>query len=422
MEEFVKAKVRYLSDIFVNKLKIPEYQRPYRWKAEKHVKQLLEDIENEIQKESEEYRIGTVILHGDNIVDGQQRLVTLTLLLNILGTTAELNLLNEDFNHNESKNNIKFNSNYINNYLKLFTPQKKANIERFVMNNCSMVVIKLSKLSEAFQLFDSQNARGKSLAPADLLKAFHLREMEDNTELEKKESVLKWEKAIDEGILNEVISKYLFRIRMWKDKKWKYFFTSSEIERFKGISILRTIKEGKIYPFVLASMERSMSNNFQIDEPIINGKRFFDYVEHYVQMYKVLLSFYNNSVKHDLSFKYQGSYRIGDRRLKYLYMNSLMCYYDKFGEDKEFLDFSKDLYRWVYSKRLEKSRIRYETILDLLKSDYKNPIRLIDSWYYPNIQSFRRNIISLNELRKEKPNKEIEECITNIEKVWLTIK
>ncbi len=422
MSEVIKAEVNTLSKIFEKQLKIPEYQRPYRWKSEKHVKQLLEDIENEIKKESEEYRIGTVILHDNNIVDGQQRLVTLTILLRILGTTAKLNLLNEDFNHIESKNNIKFNFNYIQNYLKLYTPQKKADVERFVMNNCSMVVISLSKLSEAFQLFDSQNARGKSLAPADLLKAFHLREMEDNTELEKKESVLKWEKAIDEGILNEVISKYLFRIRMWKDKKWKYFFTSSEIERFKGISILRTIKEGKIYPFVLASMERSMSNNFQIDEPIINGKRFFDYVEHYVQIYKVLLSFYNNSAKHGLAFKYQGSYRIGDRRLKYLYMNSLLCYYDKFGEDEEFLDFAKDLYRWVYSKRLEKSRIRYETILDLLKTDYKNPIRLIDSWYYPNIQSFRRNITLLNDVRIIKENQDINNSITKIEKQWLQVK
>lgn len=32
-------------------------------------------------------------------------------------------------------------------------------------------------ISEAFQFFDSQNARGKALYPHDLLKAYHLREM-----------------------------------------------------------------------------------------------------------------------------------------------------------------------------------------------------------------------------------------------------
>ena len=36
-------------------------------------------------------------------------------------------------------------------------------------------------VDEAFRVFDSQNYRGKALAPHDLLKAHHLREMREET-------------------------------------------------------------------------------------------------------------------------------------------------------------------------------------------------------------------------------------------------
>lgn len=47
-----------------------------------------------------------------------------------------------------------------------------------------MVVITVDKISEAFQLFDSQNTRGRALYPHDLLKAYHLREIHDKYEMQ----------------------------------------------------------------------------------------------------------------------------------------------------------------------------------------------------------------------------------------------
>jgi len=46
----------------------------------------------------------------------------------------------------------------------------------FLLNNCQVAVFILDEISEAFQFFDSQNARGRDLEPHDLLKAYHLRE------------------------------------------------------------------------------------------------------------------------------------------------------------------------------------------------------------------------------------------------------
>ena len=62
-------------------LSIPDYQRPYKWQ-EKNIKQLIDDII--INKEINDYRLGTIVLHTENqnlnIVDGQQRMLTFTLI------------------------------------------------------------------------------------------------------------------------------------------------------------------------------------------------------------------------------------------------------------------------------------------------------------------------------------------------------
>lgn len=73
------------------KLSVPDYQRPYKWTARNAI-QLLDDIIEARNNNKEVYRVGTLILHRDktkerevyNIVDGQQRVITFSLLLQAL--------------------------------------------------------------------------------------------------------------------------------------------------------------------------------------------------------------------------------------------------------------------------------------------------------------------------------------------------
>ncbi|MBQ5593495.1 MAG: DUF262 domain-containing protein, partial [Bacteroidales bacterium] len=71
-------------------LNVPIYQRPYKWTARNAI-QLLDDIIEAKNSNKERYRVGTLILHktADNdkydIVDGQQRTITFSLLLSALG-------------------------------------------------------------------------------------------------------------------------------------------------------------------------------------------------------------------------------------------------------------------------------------------------------------------------------------------------
>ena len=71
------------------RLTIPDYQRPYKWTARNAI-QLLDDIIDARNNNKEVYRVGTLILHKEtnnqgqevyNIVDGQQRTITFSLLL-----------------------------------------------------------------------------------------------------------------------------------------------------------------------------------------------------------------------------------------------------------------------------------------------------------------------------------------------------
>ena len=77
-------KVIKLNELSKENLTIPVYQRPYKW-TEKNVIQLLEDIFEYVILKNKNYRIGNIILENEespnNLVDGQQRLTTISLLL-----------------------------------------------------------------------------------------------------------------------------------------------------------------------------------------------------------------------------------------------------------------------------------------------------------------------------------------------------
>jgi len=68
---------------------IPEYQRPYSWEDEQ-IEQLWDDLYSAMESDDESYFLGPMILIGPKkddyfeVVDGQQRLTTLTILFCVL--------------------------------------------------------------------------------------------------------------------------------------------------------------------------------------------------------------------------------------------------------------------------------------------------------------------------------------------------
>jgi hypothetical protein len=303
------------------------------------------------------------------------------------------------FKHNISQNNIVYNHRII--YQWVITKfgndeSKKNEFKNKILNKCEFVLFTVFKQDEAFQLFDSQNARGKALEPYDLLKAFHLREMDFDSEEDRTKCVERWEISVDNGTLKPILGNHLFKIRKWCKNEWKYDFTKDEIEEFKGISLHQKQK----YPYesamrmldgfvdnaqndkFLRNLQIGQTFPFQITNPIINGKRFFEYVDFYISQQEKLFDYNKeDSIKAELTrfvkfyeeyclnrnhgndIKYYGWSRSGDEKVRNLYENILLLFVDKFGFVDDFESFYKAFYKLAYHIRCTKSRITVETIM-----------------------------------------------------------
>lgn len=244
----IEPKILSVQQVFkLDNLSLPDYQRPYKWTKE-NVLQLLQDIYGYFIAKKSRYRLGVLVLHNNknkDIVDGQQRLTTLALILNTLG--QETNFLNQTFNHSQSHKNIIENHQYICHYFNNNPDLKDDNkFKDYILNQCELVCVTLKELDEAFQYFDSQNSKGKSLEPYDLLKAFHLRSIE-NDDKNLLNYIEYWENAVNENpTLKVIISAILYRIRQWHRDNDAELFTSKHLNVFKGVD------KSSNFPYLLA--------------------------------------------------------------------------------------------------------------------------------------------------------------------------
>lgn len=374
-------------------LNIPEYQRPYKWSL-KNVNQLIDDILK--FKDKSAYRLGTVVVHKDkenlNIVDGQQRITTLVLLIKAISQCEKLkNKFNEEYDKESLLETILPNLQYKNpisinnikqNYQELVKRIKEIEVDEhivyFLFQKCEVVYIELDDITEAFQFFDSQNARGRDLAPHDLLKAYHLREMQDIPEDEKALLIKEWETLADDGSLANLFNDYLFKIRNWSRGKSARYFTKNDVDIFKGISINNNTKE--LYPYALMYQManifvddynshssrmvdlNNISYPFSLDLPILNGKRFFEMISHYnkrINKIKMIDDDTPEIIK--ILDTYNGNTRAGDKYVRLLFECALIYYIDKFGEqdtDKVI----KKLFVWAYKLRLELQAVRLASV------------------------------------------------------------
>lgn len=371
-----------LHEVMKLPLSIPDYQRPYKWTI-KNVNQLIEDILENFEKASDKsYRLGTVVLHQkeegktQDVVDGQQRLVTLTLICYFLEKQlekqpTELSILDNKFN-SLSKGNIQHNAIYIKNRIETIAVDKSKLLE-YIYKKCEVVSITLDDISEAFQFFDSQNSRGKTLEAYDLLKAFHLREMMECSDAEKNQCVERWEKSVEpkDGTTSlKTIFDRLYRIRCWANNKSirKYGnradvgFKLDDISVFKGVNL----SQGSPYRFTNALLmtdvffEDSKNHGrlykqeliyypFQTDQILINGKRFFEYVAHYKSLYEHLLNKNELKDSFELTKNLTGK---GNLYIKELFECTMLFYYDKFN-DERLDDVTRLAFQWCYLLRKE---------------------------------------------------------------------
>lgn len=273
----VELKTMTLNELLTGKnefgLKIPDYQRIYCWE-EKQVMRLLYDVYNYAHKA---YHMGTIILHkrdhGYDIVDGQQRLVTLTLLLLRLQPTQDIPLAHEKFFSEEALKYVAYNKWLINNFSKEIDTDKVLNNLKF-----SVLILSSQNLDLAYTFFTTNSSRGKPLSDYDLLKSHHLRFI--HIAEQAAHVAGRWDDLIrqsdnqDQGkALARTFEIYLFRLRKWMRKKtWNDHEQRKVKNHFEAAAIIPEIP-----PF---------GEQFYYYESIQGGTHFFAYAEHFINRYK----------------------------------------------------------------------------------------------------------------------------------------
>lgn len=247
---------------------IPLYQRPYAWTNEQ-AGELLSDLilalgdSSEPIDEVNPYFLGSIVLiKGDKpsaeVVDGQQRLTTLTILLAALRTLVQsqyathlttllyeegnpfLNTTNryrltlakrdadffqeniqdeggisklKDLNSkklSDSQKNIKENALLFVKRLRELSESQQFRLVQFITNRCFLVMVSTPDLDSAYRIFSVLNERGLDLSLTDILKAEIIGPI---PEAQKEAYTIKWEDTQD-NLGRDTFQELFAHIRM----------------------------------------------------------------------------------------------------------------------------------------------------------------------------------------------------------------
>lgn len=343
-----------LKELFNNYLFIPDYQRIYCWKKENVIK-----LSNDITENSDgEYHLGGIILHknegkkGFDIVDGQQRLVTLTLLLGALGYKGCLPLIEERFLSNEAKEYIAYNKKLC----QIFASKQSSSINPIQEDLCnkllenlmfSVVVITSQRFELAYTFFSNENSKGKALDNFNLLKAHHLRYID--SEPQQEHLATRWDRFTSSNEYGEIpevkhtLGQYILRLRKWMQGEM--------VPRTKYV-----VRDEYVAAPVLDDVP-GFGEQFQFNETIQGGSHFFAYSEKMTEQYHSFIS----TVEHVTLVETLN----GESHRYYAEMidTLLFGYYLKFG--KQYL--AEALFvieRTISAHRYTNNRVRKDKIME----------------------------------------------------------
>lgn len=238
-----------LSKIFSSEFEyiIPSYQRPYAWTVDQ-ASELFDDLKAFYDAEEEEgYFLGSIVLIKSEerplaeVIDGQQRLTTLTILLAAMACAHDeankdelkdyivepgkkvekiepkprlslrerdrpffkkyiqefaldkLLALDESALENESQANILRNCKHFQKVIAdtFAEPEELLDFVTFLMTRCYLVAVSTPNEASAFRVFSVMNSRGLDLQPTDIIKADMIGKLKSETD--RQEYNDKWE-------------------------------------------------------------------------------------------------------------------------------------------------------------------------------------------------------------------------------------
>ncbi len=320
----MEAKESKIIDILTENKKyiVPSYQRPYSWDGE-NAERLIDDIYNSFHQKDDEYFIGTLICinkgnYTYEIVDGQQRLTTLSLIfakikdLIVVNKRAKENLQKrvlpiDDFSDKPQEPRLRVRPkdydvycNYILQGNKKFLPNSPTSTQnlfienfqiiggylsskigddegalcalaKYILENVYVVFVETNTFNSSFRLFNVLNTRGMPLASSDLIKNTLFEIAEESGD--GHEMLEKYWNDIEDTVGTENMNKFLMANRL-SQKKDRDRAVKGLVEEYS--ELLKSQYSNKPYDLVIDILEsaknysRIIENDFK-DISIINS-------------------------------------------------------------------------------------------------------------------------------------------------------
>jgi len=419
VEERIKAGEIYIKDLFGDKylFEIPNFQRAFAWEKE-NFEQLFSDIEDALQlnqengkkfDEYEPYFLGSIILwikkskddgSGEYaIIDGQQRLVSLAILMALMrdltndgdhkidlqtsiyqkaskakgtpekvrikirekeedffkkyilreGGTSDINGIDKS-SLSESKQHmveaIEIFKNSFRNEKETINQTLLDNYIKYLLQKVVLVVIKTSNLASAFRLFNIINARGMPLTNADLLKSESL-------------SVVPKE---EEG-------KYT---KIWED-------IEEDLGSEKMEMLISFIRSMKLKEKARKSIFEEFDSKIFKKEPSFKGKSFIKYLQNVSRIYREKIE--DASISTERSKEEIYYYNLISLMRDFLPFNDWMAtiikFKERFNDDSQLFEFLKIFERkivvdWIAGLSFTERLTRVYKVIKLIE-DSSNP-------------------------------------------------
>ena len=226
MTPVLEAKERTLGAIFGDDYRfvIPQYQRPYSW-TEEQTSELLDDVLGAMKRKDPAYFLGSIVLIkrpdgvDAEVVDGQQRLTTLTILLCVLRNLSRSEVWKADLEKRllakgdvirdigdqprlsvrkadrdffsqtflerdsvrctstvsreltERRQRMLDNARCLTSIVEREDETTRQDLVKYLDNQCYVAVVSASDRESAYRIFAVLNDRGLDLSPTDILKA-----------------------------------------------------------------------------------------------------------------------------------------------------------------------------------------------------------------------------------------------------------
>lgn len=345
-------------NIIVGRLTIPEYQRPYRWKAHQ-LNNLLSDIRAHRERTPHlPYYLGSLILHQSeeylNIIDGQQRITTLALLALVLDEYS-LQAGALKIEHPISQINVRKNLAWFKDKGAVWL----RDIISFDQLQFSLVVTQSE--DDAYRFFETQNTGGVRLSGPDIIKAHHLRAV-DSTYLA--DYARKWEAL---GDLNMSVLAIL-KGRYWQRVRWRELPRHNQKNHLRDTVVHELATQtGHGEDFAFTRIQRTVSpsgafsmsgaqQGYDMRQPLNAGINTIHFIEYFQSLYqRYWLAPESVHVDGYGEFTVWLKTLKGCGYLQSLYESCLLLYISQFGEAQLEIA-AKKLFRVVYSRRVSNQK------------------------------------------------------------------